>query len=108
MDQPGTTRPFKWLQLNPLGLSFFRLGEAYEAEGDHPDSSWVEATKAYTRAVDLDHENSDYQGRLGDAGSFLSNKQMAKVLSEVRAAYSDAKVANREIRVWHFVIENGY
>jgi isoleucyl-tRNA synthetase len=23
-------------------------------------------------------------------------------------AYSDAKVANREIRVWHFVIENGY
>jgi hypothetical protein len=24
------------------------------------------------------------------------------------ALYSDAKVANREIRVWHFVIENGY
>jgi hypothetical protein len=24
------------------------------------------------------------------------------------AAYSDEKVANREIRVWHFVIENGY
>jgi hypothetical protein len=23
-------------------------------------------------------------------------------------AYSEAKVANREIRVWHFVIENGY
>ena len=23
-------------------------------------------------------------------------------------AYSDAKVANREIRVWHCVIENGY
>jgi hypothetical protein len=23
-------------------------------------------------------------------------------------AYSDQKVANREIRVWHFVIENGY
>ena len=23
-------------------------------------------------------------------------------------AYSDEKVANREIRVWHFVIENGY
>ena len=22
--------------------------------------------------------------------------------------YCDAKVANREIRVWHFVIENGY
>jgi hypothetical protein len=22
--------------------------------------------------------------------------------------YSDEKVANREIRVWHFVIENGY
>jgi hypothetical protein len=22
--------------------------------------------------------------------------------------YSDGKVANREIRVWHFVIENGY
>jgi hypothetical protein len=24
------------------------------------------------------------------------------------APYSDQKVANREIRVWHFVIENGY
>jgi hypothetical protein len=24
------------------------------------------------------------------------------------ATYSDPKVANREIRVWHFVIENGY
>jgi hypothetical protein len=23
-------------------------------------------------------------------------------------SYSDEKVANREIRVWHFVIENGY
>ena len=23
-------------------------------------------------------------------------------------AYSDEKVANRDIRVWHFVIENGY
>jgi hypothetical protein len=23
-------------------------------------------------------------------------------------SYCDAKVANREIRVWHFVIENGY
>jgi hypothetical protein len=22
--------------------------------------------------------------------------------------YSDEKVANRDIRVWHFVIENGY
>jgi hypothetical protein len=22
--------------------------------------------------------------------------------------YSDAKVANRDLRVWHFVIENGY
>jgi hypothetical protein len=37
--------------------------------------------------VDLDHDNTDYQGRLGDAGSFLSNKQMAKVLSEI---YNDA------------------
>ena len=26
----------------------------------------------------------------------------------LRAAYGDEKVANREIRVWHFVIENGY
>jgi hypothetical protein len=24
------------------------------------------------------------------------------------ASYCDATVANREIRVWHFVIENGY
>jgi hypothetical protein len=24
------------------------------------------------------------------------------------AAYCDEKVANREIRVWHFVIEKGY
>ena len=24
-----------------------------------------------------------------------------------RVRYSDEKVANREIRVWHFVIENG-
>jgi hypothetical protein len=24
------------------------------------------------------------------------------------AVYCDPKVANREIRVWHFVIENGY
>jgi hypothetical protein len=24
------------------------------------------------------------------------------------AEYCDEKVANREIRVWHFVIENGY
>ena len=24
------------------------------------------------------------------------------------AAYGDEKVANRDIRVWHFVIENGY
>jgi hypothetical protein len=23
-------------------------------------------------------------------------------------SYSDAKVANRDIKVWHFVIENGY
>jgi len=83
MDQPGTTRPFKWLQLNPLGLAYYRLGEAFEAERDHPDNTWVEATKAYTRAVDLDHENTDYQGHLGDAGSFLSNKQMASVLSEI-------------------------
>ena len=37
--------------------------------------------------MDLDHENTDYQGRLGDAGSFLSNRQMAKVLSEI---YNDA------------------
>jgi C-terminal processing protease CtpA/Prc len=27
---------------------------------------------------------------------------------KVRAGYIDDKVANREIRVWHFVIENGY
>jgi hypothetical protein len=26
----------------------------------------------------------------------------------VRPPYGDAKVANREIRVWHLVIENGY
>jgi hypothetical protein len=26
----------------------------------------------------------------------------------VRPPYSDAKVANRDIRVWHLVIENGY
>jgi hypothetical protein len=25
-----------------------------------------------------------------------------------RLRYSDEKVANREIRVWHFVLENGY
>jgi hypothetical protein len=28
--------------------------------------------------------------------------------ARVPAACSDEKVANREIRVWHFVIENGY
>ena len=49
--QPGTTRPFKWLQLNPLGLSYFRLGEAFEAEGDSVDSSWVEATKVTPRPL---------------------------------------------------------
>ena len=27
---------------------------------------------------------------------------------DTREVYSDQKVANREIRVWHFVIENGY
>ena len=27
---------------------------------------------------------------------------------EVLTLYSDEKVANRDIRVWHFVIENGY
>jgi hypothetical protein len=32
----------------------------------------------------------------------------AKQQAEREAAYSDQKVANREIRVWHFVIENGY
>lgn len=42
-----------------------------------------DGSQAYTRAVDLDHENTDYQGHLGDAGSFLSNKQMASVLSEI-------------------------
>ena len=26
----------------------------------------------------------------------------------VHVTYSDAKVANRDIRIWHFVIENGY
>jgi hypothetical protein len=26
----------------------------------------------------------------------------------VRPTYSDQKVANREIRVWHLVIKNGY
>jgi hypothetical protein len=25
-----------------------------------------------------------------------------------RTGYSDEKVANRDVRVWHFVIENGY
>jgi hypothetical protein len=24
------------------------------------------------------------------------------------SSYCDQKVANREIRVWHFVVENGY
>jgi hypothetical protein len=28
--------------------------------------------------------------------------------SSAPATYCDQKVANREIRVWHFVIENGY
>jgi hypothetical protein len=28
--------------------------------------------------------------------------------AERRLAYCDQKAANREIRVWHFVIENGY
>jgi hypothetical protein len=32
----------------------------------------------------------------------------ALALRRGRARYSDEKVANREIRVWHFVIENGY
>jgi hypothetical protein len=27
---------------------------------------------------------------------------------EVLTLYSDEKVANRDIRVWHFVIESGY
>ena len=30
------------------------------------------------------------------------------VLSRHQVHYCDEKVANREIRVWHFVIENGY
>ncbi len=28
--------------------------------------------------------------------------------ASARSTYSDETVANREIRVWHFVIENGY
>ncbi|KAK3267410.1 hypothetical protein CYMTET_24024 [Cymbomonas tetramitiformis] len=82
-DQPGTTRPFKWVKLHPLGLAYFRLGEAYQAEQNHPDQSWVDATKAFMRAVDLDHNVRDYQGSLSDAGSMLSNKQMSEVLNEV-------------------------
>ena len=32
----------------------------------------------------------------------------AAVLFAAPSWYCDVKVANREIRVWHFVIENGY
>jgi hypothetical protein len=28
--------------------------------------------------------------------------------ADSRLGYGDEKVANRDIRVWHFVIENGY
>jgi hypothetical protein len=35
--------------------------------------------------------------------------QLTKIRESGRGGlYSDAKVANREIRVWHLVIENGY
>jgi hypothetical protein len=37
-----------------------------------------------------------------------SPTKVAAAHAGVKAAYCDEKVANREIRVWHFVIENGY
>ena len=38
----------------------------------------------------------------------VRNEGKAQQLSCWGWYYSDEKVANREIRVWHFVIENGY
>ena len=32
----------------------------------------------------------------------------AQLITSLSEVCSDEKVANREIRVWHFVIENGY
>jgi hypothetical protein len=46
----------------------------------------AQATKAYMCAADLDGDaNTDYLHRLSDAGSHLSNRQMASVLHEVHS-----------------------
>jgi hypothetical protein len=50
---------------------------------------------------------------VGDASVWGAAAESAAGLAQVRVAsssvpYSDEKVANREIRVWHFVKENGY
>jgi hypothetical protein len=38
----------------------------------------------------------------------LAISRVSTLLLASLVTYSDGKVANREIRVWHLVIENGY
>jgi hypothetical protein len=43
-----------------------------------------------------------------DTTSCREAAPLTSLLGACGVGYSDAKVAHREIRVWHFVIENGY
>lgn len=83
IDKPGTTRHFKWVQLNPLAMAWFYKGEALQAETKHPDQDWVQATKCFMHAVDVEPDNKKYQASLSQAGEFLNNSQMSGVLNEV-------------------------
>jgi hypothetical protein len=67
----------------------FRRSAAYRCDADAGDSGAEERV-----GVQRSH-GSGLRARLAAASCLV-------------ATYSDAKVANREIRVWHLVIENGY
>jgi hypothetical protein len=49
------------------------------------------------------HQVADAQ--LADARGVERQRQRARAL---HLPYGDEKVANRDIRIWHLVIENGY
>jgi hypothetical protein len=49
-----------------------------------------------------------FSARAAAIGQGRESPLLKLIFKKVLSPYSDGKVANRDIRVWHFVIENGY
>lgn len=71
--------------------AWYRRGEACAASHGHPDLDWGGAVKAYTRAVDLDPDNGQYQEALRFAGGSLGPEQMSKVPARAQIVRTTAE-----------------